>query len=135
MRIMPINNIQNNNQNSFKAKFRKQDVNEFLREIEGGDIDIVPKLYTMLDFVKNQAGQIAEIEHIGMWHRILIDGKSVNSGNKYFNAFHALLDATVKTKNTLIKETPIERLSEDKFQIECYKNSKKTKKDIENLFA
>ena len=133
MKILPINNI--NTQNTqFKAKFRQRDVKEFLTEIQGGDVDIIPRLYTMLGIIKNHSGKEAEIEHLGMWHKILIDGKSVNGKNKYFNAFHALLDATVKTKTTLIKESPIKRLSEDEFQIEYCKNSKKTKEDIENLF-
>ena len=133
MQIMPINNI--NTQNTqFKAKFRQKDIKEFLREIENNDIDIVPKLYTMLDVIKNQKGRKAEVQHIGLWHRILIDGKSICEKYKYFSAFHALFDATVKTKTSFIKESPIQRYTEEEFENEYYKNSKKTKKDIENLF-
>ena len=133
MRILPINNI--NNQNTqFKAKFPKQDINEFLREIENNDVDIVPKLYTMLDIIKKQKGQKAKIEHNGLWHRILIDGKSVNNDNRYFSAFHALQDATIKLKNTILKDSSVKRLTEEEFENAYYKNSKKTKQDIENMF-
>ena len=132
MKILPINNI-NTQHTQFKAKFRKQDINEFLREIEGGDIDIVPKLYTMLNIIKNHPGEKAEIKHLGLWHRILIDGKSVCENNKYFCAFHALKDSTIKQKDTLIKETSVKRIPAEEFEIECYKNSKKTIKDIEDF--
>ena len=133
MQIMPINNIHTQN-TQFKAKFRQRDVKEFLKEIQGGDVDIIPKLYTMLEHIKYQKGQKAEIEHIGLWHKILIDGKSICENNKYFSAFHALFDATVKTKTSLIKESPIQRYTAEEFENEYYKNSKKTKEDIENLF-
>ena len=133
MKIMPINNINARNP-QFKANFCQRDIKEFLTEIQGGDVDIVPKLYTMLDFIKKQPGKNAVIEHIGLWHKILIDGKSINCENKYFNAFHALFDATVKTKTSLIKDSPIKRIPEEEFEGEYYKNSKKTIKDIEKLF-
>ena len=133
MKIMPIGSINTNN-TQFRAKFSKQNIQEFLREIENNDVDIVPKLYTMLDVIKKYSGQKAEIEHIGLWHRILIDGKSVCENNKYFSAFHALQDATVKTKSTLIKKNPIKRIPEDEFENEYYKNRKKTIQDIENIF-
>ena len=130
---MPINNVNTNTQ--FKAKFPKQDIKEFLREIENNDVDIVPKLYTMLDVIKKQKGNEARIEHIGLWHRILIDGQSLSDKNKYFSAFHALFDATVKTKSSQIKESMIKRFSEEEFENEYYKNSTKTIKDIENIYA
>ena len=133
MKILPINNTQSKPQ--FKAKFSKQDLGEFLREIENNDVDIVPKLYTMLDVINKHSGQKAEIEHIGLWHRILIDGKSLSEKNKYLSAFHALLDATVKTKSSLVKDTAIERFSEEEFTNAYYKNRKKTVKDIENIYA
>ena len=133
MKILPINNTQYK-QNSFKAKFAQRDIKEFLREIENNDIDIVPRLYTMLDVIKKHSGEKAEIQHIGLWHRILIDGKSINGENKYFSAFHALFDATVKTKNSLIKETSVKRIPEEYFENEYYKNSKKTIQDVENTF-
>ena len=126
---MPINNTQ------FKAKFPKQDINEFLREVENNDVDIIPKLYTMLDFIKKQKGNEARIEHIGLWHRILIDGKSLSGTNKYFSAFHALFDATVKSKASLLNESLIKRFSEEEFENEYYKNSKKAVKDIVNIYA
>ena len=134
MKLMPINNI--NTQNTqFKAKFSKQDVQEFIREATTNDIiDEIPQLYTMLDFIKKLPGKIAEIEHIGMWHRILIDGKSLSNNKKYFCAIHALQDSTVKQKSTLINESSIKRMSEDEFENTYYKNSKKNIQDIENLF-
>ena len=133
MKIFSINNI--NVQNTqFRAKFPKQDINEFIRETAENDIDIVPKLYTMLDIIKKHPAKEAEIEHIGLWHRILLDGESVSGKSKYFCAIHALFDSTVKSKTSQLKETPIKRLSEDEFEIEYYKNSKKTIKDIKNDF-
>jgi len=133
MKIMPI--INTNRQNTqFRAKFSKQDIQEFLREIEDNDIDIVPKLYTMFDVIKKQKGKKAEIEHLGVWHRILIDGNSINETNKYISAFHALFDAIVKTKTSNLEETPITRFSEEDFEIAYFKNSKKTIQDIKKMF-
>lgn len=132
MKIMPVNNI--NTQTQFKAKFRQRDVQEFLREMTEPDVDTLPKLYTMLNFVKYYPGKQAEIKHIGLWHRILIDGKSMNNDAKYFTAFHALQDAVVNLKNSLLKDAPMPRMSEEEFENAYYKNSKKTAKDIENLF-
>ena len=134
MKIMPINNI-NMQQTQFRAKFQQKDIQEFLREIKiNSDVDIVPKLYTMLDIIKSFPGEKASIEHISSWHRILIDKKSVSGSRKYFCAIHALKDATVEQKSTLIKESSFKRLSEEEFENESYKNSKKTIKDIENIF-
>ena len=135
MKILPINNIQNNKKQNFKAKFREQDVQEFLREIKNSDaLDEVPKLYTMLDLLKKIPGKIAQIEHIGCWHKILIDGKSVSGNKKYLCAIHALKDITVEQKSTLIKDSPIKRLSEEEFENAYYKNSKKTVQDVINIF-
>lgn len=135
MKILPINNIQNNRQQNFKAKFRKQDIKEFIREIKNiDDIDIAPKLYTMLDAIKKLSGKKAKIEHISCWHKILIDGKSVSGDKQYFCAIHALKDAIVEQKSTLIKNSLIKRLSEEEFENAYYKNSKKTVQDIENMF-
>jgi len=134
MRILPINNI--NTQNTqFKAKFPKRDVKEFLREIENNnDVDIVPKLYTMLDIVKKYSGKRAQIQHVGTWHKILIDGESVSGNKIYFCAIHALRDATVNQKGSFVKEAQFKRLSEEEFENEYYKNCKKTVNDIERIF-
>lgn len=134
MKILPINNIQNNRHQNFKAKFPKSDIKEFLRETHGGDVDILPQLYTMLDVIKKQPGNIAKIEHIGSWHKILIDGKSLSDNKQYFCAIHALKDATVKQKSTLITDSVIKRLSEEEFEREYFNNSKKTINDIINIF-
>ena len=134
MIIMPIGNISRQNI-QFKAKFPKKDVQEFLREIKiNGEVDIVPKLYTMLDVIKSFPGQNAEIEHLGTWHKILIDGKPVSGYKQYFCAIHALKDATVKQKSTLINDSSIKRLSEEEFENTYYKNCEKTVNDIEKIF-
>jgi len=133
MKILPINNI--NNQNTqFKAKFNRQDVNEFLREIQHNDADIVPKLYIMLDFIKKQKGRKASIQHVGSWYRILIDGKSINGNFEYLTAFHALQDATTEHKNSKLKDSFLKRISEEEFEKNFYKNSKKTVDDIKHIF-
>ena len=133
MKILPINNI--NTQNTqFKAKFNGQDVNEFLREIQHNDIDFVPKLYIMLDFIKKQKGRRASIQHAGSWHRILIDGKSINEDFEYFTAFHALQDATTIQKNSKLKNSSLKRMSAEEFENKFYENSKKTVDDIKHIF-
>ena len=129
---MPINNTQVKPQ--FKAKFSKNDMKQFLQELKYKDVDDVPKLYTMLDIIKNQQGKIAKIDDKGYWCQIQIDGKSMNNERRYFTAFHAVEDATVNHKNTLITDTPIKRLSEEEFEAAWLKNAKKTIKDIENIF-
>lgn len=133
MKILPINNTQNRQQN-FKAKFSKYDVNQFVQELEFKDIDDIPKLYTMLEYIKNLPGKLAKLNKIGYWCQVCIDGKSLTSDRRYFTAFHALEDATINRKNTLIKETPLPRLSEEEYEDMFYRNSKKTVKDIETLF-
>ena len=132
MNILPINNTNSNT--NFKAKFPKKYINQFIKEVEFKDVDDVPKLYTMLNFIKQQQGKTAKIKNFGLWNQIQIDGKSLTNERKYFTAIHALEDATVNHKNTLIKDTPLKRLSEDEFEQEWIKNSKKTKTDIENLY-
>jgi len=132
MKIMPINNTQVKPQ--FKAKFSKNDMKQFLQELKYKDVDDVPKLYTMLDIIKKQQGKIAKIDDKGYWCQIQIDGKSMNNERRYFTAFHAVEDATVNHKNTLITDTPIKRLSEEEFEAAWLKNAKKTIKDIENIF-
>ena len=131
MKIMPINNTQVKPQ--FKAKFSKNDMKQFLQELKYKDVDDVPKLYTMLDIIKKQQGKIAKIDDKGYWCQIQIDGKSMNNERRYFTAFHAVEDATVNHKNTLITDTPIKRLSEEEFEAAWLKNAKKTIKDIENI--
>lgn len=135
MKILPISSINTKN-TQFKAKFPKQDIKEFLSEVKECDVDTVPQLYTMLDFIKKQSGQKAEILHTGLWHQILIDGKSLTNGIKYFCAVHALKDATVSAKNTLVKAaTPIKRMTEEEFEKAYYNNRERTLKDIEALFS
>lgn len=133
MKILPINNTQTNTQ--FKAKFSQKDIKTFLKEasVEEGP-DTISALYTMLEFIKKQSGKAASIKQYGLWSQIHIDGKSMNNERKYFCAMHALQDATVNHKNTLLKETPIKRLSEDEFEYGVCKNAKKTKQDIERMF-
>ena len=96
MKILPINNTQTNTQ--FKAKFSKADINHFLMEIEENDVDIVPKLYTMLDFVKKLPGNEAKIlaSDYRPWYQIQIDGASATQGRYYINAYHALKDMTIQ---------------------------------------
>lgn len=135
MKILPINNIQNNNQQSFKAKFSKQDVNLFLKEIEGNDVDIVPKLYTMLDFVKNLPGKNAKIlpSEYRPWYQIQIDGVSATQGRYYISAYHALLDMTIQSKN-FKKVLSSDKMTKETFMENFYKNSEKTIDDIKNIF-
>ena len=136
MKILPINNIQNNKQQNFKAKFSKQDVNHFLREIEDNDVDIVPKLYTMLDFVRTLYGKEAKIlsSNYRPWYQIQIDGKSATQGRYYISAYHALKDMTIQSENSPKKVLSSEKMTKETFWDNFYKNSTKTIQDIKNLF-
>ncbi len=134
MKILPVNNTLP--QSNFKAKFSKQDVKQFLTEIEECDLSTVPKLYTLLDFVKNLPGEIAKIlpSRVIPFYQIHIDNKSMTNNREYISAYHALYDAFVLHKNSMLKTSPIKRMTEDEFESEFYKNADKTVKDIENLF-
>lgn len=135
MKILPINNINTPN-TQFKAKFSKGDVNHFLKEIENNDVDIVPKLYTMLDFVKTLPGREAKIlsSSYRPWYQIQIDGKSATSGRYYINAYHALKDITVQSEKSPQKVLSAEKMTKENFLENFYKNSKKTIEDIKNIF-
>ena len=135
MKILPINNT--NTQNTqFKAKFPKQDVKQFLTEIEDCDCCVVPQLYTLLDFVKNLSGKTAEIvpSRPRPFYQIHIDGKSITNGQEYISAFHALYNAIVSHEKSSLKTSPLKRMTEDQFEINYFKNANKTTKDIEKIF-
>ena len=135
MKVMPINNI--NTQNTqFKAKFSKPDINHFLKEIEGNDVEIIPKLYTMLEFVKTIPGREAKIlaSNYRPWYQIQIDGVSATQGRYYINAYHALKDMTIQEGNSSKKVLSAEKMTKETFMENFYKNSKKTIQDIKNLF-
>lgn len=135
MYIMPINNMSSINQN-FKAKFSKQDVNHFLEEIKGNDVDIVPKLYTMLEFVKTLPGREAKIlkSDYRPWYQIYIDNKSATHGRYYINAYHALQDITLQSKSAQEEVLSCKKMTHETFMENFYKNSTKTIQDIKNLF-
>ena len=134
MKILPINNTQTNT--PFKAKFSKQDVNHFLEEIKENDVDIVPKLYTMLDFVKSLPGQEAKIlaSNYRPWYQIQIDGASATQGRYYINAYQALKDMTIQEGSSSKNVLSAEKMTKETFMENFYKNSKKTIQDIKNLF-
>ena len=134
MKILPINNTQTNTQ--FKAKFSKADINHFLMDIEENDVDIVPKLYTMLDFVKKLPGNEAKIlaSDYRPWYQIQIDGTSATQGRYYINAYHALKDMTIQGSSSSKKVLSSEKMTRETFMENFYKNSKKTIQDIKNLF-
>ena len=133
MQIIPINNIQNT---QFKAKFSKQDINHFIEELEGCDVDTIPKLYTMLDFVKNLPGKEVKIlaSNYRPWYQIQIDGVSATQGRYYINAYQALQDMTIQGKGSSKKVLSTEKMTKETFWENFYKNSKKTIQDIKNLF-
>ena len=133
-KIQSINSLNRIKQPHFQAKFSQEAVNHFLQELEFKDMDDVPQVYTMLDIIKKQAGNNAQIKKFGNWFQLQIDGVSLNNERKYLAALHALQDATVNHKNTLLKETPIKRVSEEIFKSMWLKNSNKTKQDIKNIF-
>ena len=135
MKILPINSI--NTQNTqFKAKFSAKDINHFIEELEGCDIDTVPKLYTMLDFVKNLPGQEIKILESSYrpWYQLQIDGKSATQGRYYINAYQALQDMTVHDKDSPKKVLSTDKMTKETFLENFYKNSTKTIQDIRNLF-
>ena len=137
MYILPINNRSEKYNTSFHAKVSKKDVNLLLKEIEGNDIDILPQLYTMLDYVKELPAKTVKIvkSDFRPWYKMKVSGADINGGNEYICAFHALKDLTVKHKNSIIKDNSLSRMSEEEFEASYYKNSKKTKQDVLNIFA
>ena len=136
MKILPINN-QCTNRTQFRAKFPKQDIKQFLTEIEECDYPLIPELYTLLDYVKNLPGKTAKIvpAKVRPFYQIAIDGKSITNDREYISAYHALYDAVVIHKNSALKTSPIKRITEDEFETKFYKNTDKTAKDIEKMFC
>ena len=136
MKILPINNIQNNKQQNFKAKFPKEDINHLIKELDGCDIDMIPKLYTMLDFVKTLPGKEIKIlaSTYRPWYQLQIDGVSATQGRYYINTIHALEDMTIYKGNNSKRVLSTDKMTKETFWENFYKNSKKTIEDIKNLF-
>jgi len=134
MKVLPI--INTTPQPSFNAKFPISDVKHFLTEIEDGDRTIVPELYILFEFVKSLPGNIAKIIQSKTlpFYQIKVDGKSLTNGQEYISAFHALYNAAVIHNDSVLKTSPIKRMTYDEFMDRFYKNADKTVKDIETFF-
>lgn len=123
MRVFAVNN--NYNQPNFNAKFSKSDINHFLSDIKDHDASLVPKLYTLLDFVDKLPGEKAKIVKplaYADWFKIHIDGKSATGDHEFINAFTALYTMVVKHKDSILKESDIVRMPERIFEQEWWKN-------------
>lgn len=130
MKILPINNIAPNN--NFKAKLPPRDVNNLLREINGYDASLVPKLYTLLERLEELPGKQAGFLNEHGWHSLIVNNKSVNC-NKFCNNYAALYSSLVNHKDTIVKESRIVRMPESIFEQKWWQNRTRTKSDIKKL--
>ena len=133
MKIMPINNIQNNKQQNFKARFSAKDINSLLSEINNHDADLYPKVYTLLERVNELQGKIAKFvptdEFCNAW-QLHIDGKSISKTFQFKNRYSALYSSVVKHDGTIIKDSDIVRMPERIFEQKWWTNRNKGEKDI-----
>lgn len=136
MKILPINNIQNNKQQNFKAKFSAKDINVLLDEIKGYDADLYPKLYTLLERVNELPGKNAKFvpaDDYGNYWQLHIDGKSISKAFQFINKYSALYSSLVKHKDNIIKYSDIVRMPERIFEQKWWKNRIKGEEDIRNF--
>ena len=141
MRIASIQSYNNSNnrhngQPSFKAELLKKDVSRLLDEIQGHDADLVPKLYTLLEYLKSLDGKKAsfycgEFNNFAQLH---IDNKEINS-NMFINAYSALYSSLVTHKDSIVTKSSIIRMPESIFEQKWWKNRNKTEVDIKLVFG
>ena len=135
MKILPINNLQNNKQPNFKAKFTAKDINAVLGEIKGHDAELYPKLYTMLERVNELPGKTAQFvssDGYGNFWQVHIDNKSLTS-NKFINRFSALYSSLINHKDSIVKHSDIGRMPESIFEQRWWANRFKTEGDVTNF--
>ena len=136
MKILPINNAQNNKQQNFKAKFSAKDINNVLSEVKGLDADLYPKLYTLLERVNELPGKTAKFvpadEFCNAW-QVHIDGKSISKAFHFKNRYNALFSSVVKHKGNIVKYSDTVRMPENIFEQKWWANRFKGEEDIKNF--
>ena len=136
MKILPINNIQNNKQQNFKAKFSAKDINNVLSEVKGYDADLYPKLYTLLERVNELPGKTAKfvpMDEFGNAWQVHIDGKSMSKAFQFMNRYSALFSSVVKHDGNIIKNSDIVRMPESIFEQKWWANRAKNENDIRHF--
>ena len=136
MKILPINNIQNDKQQNFKARFSAKDINTVLSEIKGHDADLYPKLFTMLERVNELPGKVAKFvspDGYGNSWQVHIDKKSLTGQSLFLNRFSALYSSIVKHKDSIVKSSDIVRMPESIFEQKWWANRFKTEGDVKNF--
>ena len=141
MRIASIQSYNNSNnrhngQPSFKAELPKQDVNRLLNEIKGYDVALVPKLYTLLEYLKSLGGKKASLYggEFNNFVQLHIDNKEINP-NMFKNAYSALYSSLVTHKDSIVKKSSIIIMPESIFEQKWWKNRNKTEEDIKLVFG
>ncbi len=136
MKILPINNIQNNKQQNFKAKFSAKDINNVLSDIKCFDADLYPKLYTLLERVNELPGKTAKFvptdEFCNAW-QVHIDGKSMSNAFQFKNRYSALYSSVVKHEGNIIKYSDFVRMPKNIFEQKWWANRFKGEEDIKNF--
>jgi len=131
MKVLPINNTIPNN--TFKAKLSAKEINGLLKEIDGYDAALVPKLYTLLEYLKELSGKKAKFTNEYKNNYVLkISNKPVNE-NIFVNGYSALYSSLVDHKDTIVKKSSVIRMPEIVFEQKWWSNRFKTKKDIRQL--
>lgn len=136
MKILPINNIQYNKQQNFKAKFSAKDIKEVLSEVKGYDADLYPKLYTLLERINELPGKTAKFvptdEFCNAW-QVHVDGKSMSKAFQFKNRYSALYSSVVNHEGNIIKYSDIVRMPESIFEQKWWANRAKSEEDVRHF--
>jgi len=137
MKILPVNNIQNNSQINFKANFSAADINNVLAELKGNDAGLYPKLYTLLERIKELPGETAKFvpsgEYSNFW-QVHIDNKSLSKNKSFINRYSALYESLVYIPYSIIKSSDIVRMPQNIFEQKWWTNRFKNENDIKKFF-
>ena len=136
MKISPINNIQNNKQQNFKARFSAKDINSVLSDIKCFDADLYPKLYTLLERVSELPGKVAKFvpsDRFGNTWQVHIDGESISRAFQFKSRYSALYSSIVKHDGNIIKISEIVRMPERIFEQKWWANRFAREEDIKKF--
>ena len=136
MKILPINNIQTNRQQNFKAKFSAADIDNVLVELKEHDVGLYPKLYTLLERTNELPGKVAKFvssDEYGNFWQVHIDNKSLSKNKTFINRYAALYESLVYLPYSIIRSSDIVRMPESIFEQKWWENRFKTKEDIKNF--
>ena len=136
MKVQPISNNQPKQQTVFKADFTRKEVTKMLEVVaERNNPEGLPQLYTLLKFVKNFSGKLAELK-TGVFSNITfltIDNNKVLGHCFEKNPLFALKNICVQNGQAGRSRADFTRMSESVFKNECQKNRNVTEKQIMEL--